>query len=458
MKLRPSPPPVNLNDPRFDILNGGHSVFSPSGSAMWLWCAGSLIPNLLAGDEAGEEAAEGTVAHSVAEEWLKTGRRPAHLIGTVVHCDGFDIEITETMLAYVEEYVDWCNDQPGGHYTETKVWFSDLTPIPKQGGTADHCAIHGDTITITDLKYGKGVMVFAAEDLDNPRWCWVDDEGEVSKINGNTQAMLYAYGYWKGLPEVERKKIRRIVIRICQPRLGHFQTWETTVRDLRGFTSWVKERAALAWTPNAPRRASEKACKWCRVKKGCPALAVWLSEAGNALADDVFADTTVEPWEMEHVMDRIDHNQYDPKLLPIKELSTSQMARLLRFRKIVESWFAEMDEELEKRARAGEPIEAMKLVDSRVNRVFKDKRAAERFLHEHGVDTLDLYTLKFTSPAQAEELLVSRGFKLKEAKALLAPHVEKPKARTTLVPLSDPRERHDAVADEVFGDLTADDL
>lgn len=448
---------LSLDDPRFDILNGGHSVFSPSGSAMWLWCLGSLIPNILAPDDAGEEAAEGSVAHGVAEEWLKTGRRPKHLIGTVQHCDGFDIEITETMLAYVEEYVDWCNDQPGEHYTETKVWFSDLTPIPKQGGTSDHAAIDGDTITITDLKYGKGVMVFAAEDLQCDEWCY-REAGEVVKINGNTQAMLYAYGYWKGLPEVERNKITRVVVRICQPRLGHFQVWETTIHELLDFAAWVKARAALAWRPNAPRRASEKACKWCKVKKGCPALAEWLLEAGNRAADDVFEDMTVEPWEMEHVMERIDHNRYDPKLLRPLELSTEQMAKLLRMRKVIESWFSEMDEELNRRANAGQPIPGMKLVDGRVNRVFKNKRDAERFLHAQGVDTLELYTLKFASPAQAEELLVAKGLKLREAKQLLAAHVEKPAPKRTLVPLSDPRERYDAVADEVFSDTTADDL
>ena len=119
---------------------GDHSVFAPSSSAMWTACAGSLIPNVLSEDTAGEAAAEGTVAHGVAETWLKSGKKPKHLIGTIERVEGFDIEITHSMLDFVEQYVTWCWQLAGDHYIESKVYFDDLTPIPRQGGTADHCA------------------------------------------------------------------------------------------------------------------------------------------------------------------------------------------------------------------------------------------------------------------------------------------------------------------------------
>ena len=88
---------------------GAHSIFSPSGSAMWAYCSGSLVPNLFASDTAGEDAAYGTVAHGVGEIWLKTGEKPVHLLGTVEQISegesSFQIEIDEAMMDFVEEYV-----------------------------------------------------------------------------------------------------------------------------------------------------------------------------------------------------------------------------------------------------------------------------------------------------------------------------------------------------------------
>ena len=128
-----------------DYNKSGHSIFGPSSSAMWLYCSGSLIANLTEPDSSSFEAAEGTVAHGVGEEWLKTGKRPLHLVGTSVIVNERDgktyvIPITHTMLDFVQEYVDWCDMLEGQHYVETKAFFSEYMPIPDQGGTADHAA------------------------------------------------------------------------------------------------------------------------------------------------------------------------------------------------------------------------------------------------------------------------------------------------------------------------------
>ncbi len=182
---------------------GAHSIFSPSGSSTWAYCPGSLIPNLFAKDSAGEDAAYGTVGHGVAEQWLKSGVCPTHLVGTTEIIEEgdqrFEIEIDASMLEYVGQYVDWCIYLPGTHFVETRVDFSDLTPLKKQSGTADHAACEFGTLTVTDLKMGQGVQVYAKD---------------------NTQAILYAYGFFRKYDELF--DFQRIVIRIAQPRLTHF--------------------------------------------------------------------------------------------------------------------------------------------------------------------------------------------------------------------------------------------
>jgi hypothetical protein len=441
--------PVNLDDPRFDILNGGHAAFSPSASAMWLWCAGSLIPNLLAEDDGSEEAAEGTVAHEMAEYWLKLGARPTHFVGRNILVDKWDIPVTNAMLDYVEEYVEWCNDLPGDHHVETKVYFDRVTPIPRQGGTADHAACATRVLTLTDLKFGKGIKVFAAEDLGDPRALIHNTHtGEVEKINGNPQLMLYALGFYNEWDWLYGFK--KVVLRICQPRLGHFQTWETTVSELLIFAEWVKVRAALAWTPDAPRRASEKGCQWCKVRATCAELARFYEDVHGS----VFGDVTTPGMTVQDIKAEIDHGDYRVKLLPLYELSTAQMEALLPWRKLLEGWFNDLAEELERRAKAGEAMTAYKLVDGRSTRSWRNPRKAERALIEAGIDTLLQYKLSFVSPAQAEDLLVEAGMRRKDAAKLLETLAEKGRGKATLAPLSDARPRADAVADDVFVDTT----
>jgi len=404
-----------------------HSIFAPSASAMWMTCPGSLIPNLLAPDSAGFEAAEGTVAHSLHEEWLKTGEAPRHRIGEVVvmkeGANEFEITIDSLMLDAVQESVDRLINLPGDIFVEEKVYFSELTPIDKQGGTADFYACEPGKLTIRDYKHGKGVLVTAEK---------------------NSQAMLYALGVfykWDWLYDFQE-----IDIGIHQPRLDHFDYWTVSRKDLLKFAKRVKEAAHNAWRLNAPLQPSDKGCKFCKVKATCPAYVKVLAD----IDEGVFGPAEYEAEEIEKAVSDLRDSRIDPDFRHPTMLSTEDMAQLLPLRSMVENWFAAIDTELEVRALNGEQIPGRKLVESRTNRLFRDEKRAIERLSEAGVHWTELYKLSFISPAQAEDLLRTRGMKRKEAVEFLESVVVKPPGKPTLVPLSDSRPAYERPGDDVF--------
>lgn len=443
---------INLDALKYDIEQGGHSVFSPSGSAMWLTCSGSLLPNLVAPDNAGEDAAYGTVAHGVAEEWLISGVRPDHRVGEVVQiAEGrtvFDITIDNEMMEYVAQSVEWAQSLPGDLYIEKKVYFSQLTPIPKQGGTMDVGAFEHTVMRIFDHKFGKGVQVFAATHLDDPRSIIVNEDGTVY-ANGNTQAMLYALG---ALYEYDWiYGFQRIIVYISQPRLNHFQTWETTKDELLKFAEWVKVRAFLAWQKGASRTPSEKGCRFCKVKSTCPALVALMNKLTDDVFDDLDAEVTSE--QAQDAMLTV-QMQDTPKLLPVEHLTTEQLSRLLPYRSMFEKWFTSLEEELLNRALNGAEIPGMKLVEARSNRKWNvaEQRAVDELMFL-GVKKGDMYSTDFLSPAKAETALVKAGMRKNAAEKVIAKLVAKAPGKATLAPVADTREKLGQVADDCFDDL-----
>lgn len=420
---------INLDDLAAD--RGSHSVFGPSSSAMWMGCSGSLIPNLLARDSVGREAAEGTVAHGVAEAWLKSGKKPRHLVGTTEWVEegdwGFLIDIDEVMLDHVQRYVDWCVMLPGEHFIEQKVDFSKITPIPRQRGTADHIACMPGRLVVTDLKYGKGVPVYAEE---------------------NTQGLLYALGaFYEHDIDYD---FQEIVVRIAQPRLDNFDEWTISREGLLMFEQHAKERAYAAWRLDAPRSPSAKACQWCKVKATCGAVAKLQADLMAAAFDGIDAEVTsdaITAFKDDLVLTAI------PKAAPLAELTVDEMATLYGFRGMVEKWWNALSAELYNRAIAGEEIPGYKLVESRSRRIFRDADVTASKLQKLGLEEDQIWSRNLLSPAQAEAALKKAGHRSKDLPDLLADLVHKPVGKPTLAPITDKRSALVDLSGLAFGDL-----
>lgn len=373
----------------------GHSRFAPSAEDRNTICPGSFLLNERAPDRQSPEAAEGTAAHHVGALCLQlnhdvevyagclvavTARGECRFVHEMAPLDehtemGFEVD--DEMLVSVQEYVDQCNALPGEHYVEVRVdhtdWCPDTDefgdPLGKQEGTSDHiaCIAAGvsddypeSTIVVTDLKYGKGVMVFARE---------------------NKQAIKYALGAWKEYDWIYGFK--RVVVRISQPRLDHFDTWECSVEELLEHGAQSKKRLELVFVEDPPFQASEKGCKFCKVSATCRHLHEYLRATHSHHFDDLSGDPVS-----------------DPKLLSDEELM--QAYYMIPLYKLAEK---AIDRELFRRLANGQPVANKKIVASRQDRAWKDEQAVIAFARKKGLDDDRITTKKLVSPAQLEKLL-----------------------------------------------------
>lgn len=411
----------------------GHSIFGASGSSRYLACPGSVRASFGLPDTARYEAAEGTVAHGLAEKWLRAGVKPTERLGTTetvnLFTGTYDIPIDAAMMAFVEQYVEWCNGPPGDHYHEQRVDYSVLTPIPNQGGTADHFAARPKWLVLTDLKYGVADQIHAYH---------------------NPQVSLYALGViyeWDWLYDFEK-----VTIRICQPRLGHFDEWHTTKEELLQFADWAKGRMHQAWDPNPPFVPGEKQCRYCKARLTCDAAIRW----AERLIDDTFDDESFDGLDAPSLPDfKTEHFA----LAPVEPMTTERLANLVSWRKWAETLFKSAFEELDRRAKAGDIAPGWDLHEGKSSRRLEDRDGVVETLDILGIPEEDAYDHKIKSPAKLEKLLVAQaGRTIKEAKALLKPYVRIVPGGSVLAPVGRGKRKAVDATDDVFDDETEDEL
>ncbi|KAK1548903.1 hypothetical protein Q3G72_003266 [Acer saccharum] len=230
-------------------------------------CPGSLFMESTYSDKSSEFADEGTAAHHLASECLEGEHDAKFFLGKHIHvqekhtewCDkpGKDVYLVDAdMTREVQKYVDYVRAAVGNgklHIEQRLPIFGGA--IPDQFGTSDVVIVFDTELVICDLKYGRGVQVFA---------------------ENNPQMMLYALGALDEFDPLGDIETVRMVIH--QPRLNHVDEWTCSVGDLRAF-----EQEAIAAGKKALSIKSlhggqvflnpgEKQCQFCKAKGDCPAL------------------------------------------------------------------------------------------------------------------------------------------------------------------------------------------
>lgn len=424
-------------------MAGGHSVFSPSGAEMTTTCPESLVINALAEDDTNIDSATGTVAHWLAEKWLKTGRRPDRWIGRTRTVKDFTIDIDEEMLEFVGDFVRRCQDLAkvsDESFTERHVDISDLTPIPDQGGTLDFGGMGPGWIKIVDLKYGK-----------EPVLAFDPVAGTINKQLG-----IYAWGVFLEFDWLYH--FEEITLCISQPRLTHGYSEVTISRaELIEFADMIRSKWAYTWANPKGRVPSIKGCRWCAIRAKCPALYLFMAEqtadAGFRNHDE---DEDVIEAEWEEVISEekmksanaVILDEFAPSPFPDLpkpvELNTRAMEKLLRYRKLMENFFNAIQAELLDRAISDEEeLVWWKLVMGRTLRKWvDDEDFIVETLEEAGLKRRYMFKTVMLSPAEMERMLHTKlKMKLADAKKLLAEAglAVQPPGQKTLAPKSDRR-------------------
>lgn len=383
-------------------MPGSHARFAPSSAHRIYDCPASLLLNENEPDREIYEAAEGTVAHHIAEICARARREPEEFLGMTFDSGdldadydeeqhsskGFAITVDDEMVQGVGEYLDRIMGLPGDHYVETRVNISPWCPIPDQFGTCDHAAASHKKLIITDLKYGR-------VQVDAPQ---------------NKQLVMYALGFineYDWLYDFDE-----VIIRIAQPRLDHFDVWITSKAELLAIGEKIKERFALALKPNPPFGPSEKACRFCKVNYKCKANHDFLYHDRIMLLDD--DDEFVES--------------------DLAMMDDAELAALWLRKGMYENRMCAVEDYLHKKVADGEFVPGLKTVAGRSSRYFVSEVDAEMLLLDAGVKPEKLYSKpEFVSPAQAEKLL--RG----EAKKKLQDFIKSKPGKPCLVSSDDKR-------------------
>ena len=231
-----------------------HAKLSASGASRWATCPGSVQMEEGIPDKESIYAQEGTLAHELSELKLKHyldskgfGKRK---LNAAVKKIKEDVLYQAEMDGFTDNYVDFIKEKalsfPSKPYIEIEKRVDFSSWVPGGFGTCDCILIHGTTLSIIDLKYGKGVPVSAEK---------------------NEQLILYALGAYNAFSLIY--DIKKIEMNIVQPRLNNYSSWEVDLTELLLWGDYFNVQSSKALSGTGELVPSAKACKFCKARDIC---------------------------------------------------------------------------------------------------------------------------------------------------------------------------------------------
>lgn len=369
-----------------------HAELGPSGWGTWSACPGSIplargIPRT-----SSKYADEGTAAHQLLETCLLEDRNAEDFIGTVYEVNGGFYTVENEMADAVNSTIDIAKNLVGDGIlmAEQSVPIQFLTGEQDAEGTSDIIGIAdgGKELIVGDLKYGKGVTVYASEKDGRP----------------NGQLAIYALGTLEKFGFLY-EDIERVRLVILQPRVEHHDEHLMTVDALRAFGQEVSIAAGRVQInahahdngQELDLNPGEKQCRFCNAKSVCPALRGAVSNALATVSSvDDFEDLSLPKRAAAVTID--------------DGVTAEKLAEFMRAVSLIEEAIKAARGEVERRLFAGQPVPGYYLGEGKKgNRAWTDEKTALDELTKSGrLKVAEATTAKIISPTAAEKLLKER--------------------------------------------------
>ena len=393
-------------------MPGLHATLSASGAKRWMSCPPSarLEERLrgIFGEKSTPFAEEGTKAHSLAE--LKLLREKGRL-GEDDGINDFNYDLRRKALGDIPKEMDEATDYYAEIIIEKFLTARQSCPdaqlkleqrldfsrwVPDGFGTGDAVIVSEELLEVCDLKYGKGVPVFAE---NNPQ----------ARCYG--LGALHCYGVLYGFRHVRNT--------IIQPRLDSVtEEMLTTDELLQWAETELKPAAELAWKGKGEFNPGDH-CKFCAARAICYARAT-------------------------KAMTIFKHGFETPGVIP-----DDALPEILAVADTAIDWIKDLQAYALSQALRGQEWPGYKLVrGKRPPRKWVDEEEAKHQLIRAGYEP-EVYTeTKFKSPSNIEKLVGKQAFE-----AIFATLVTQGDGALTLVPESDKRTEFTS-AEADFSDIT----
>lgn len=398
--------------------------YRPSAADTWMLCPGqpAYVEAQGIGPTDSEFAAEGRAAHALAARCLLNESFAIDHIGVEleerneVTKEPYIFEVDEDFAAAVDDYLEAIRRAAHGandFLVEQTIDMSKILQKEGESGTADVVLLFDKTIEVHDLKFGKGIPVYAKR---------------------NRQLLMYAAGVWYKYRKLAN--VDRIKIVIHQPRIPHIDEAIISVEGIKKFIGLARKAVAKAESakPGEMLVPGESQCFWCPAKASCPALL-------QKIEDEVIAD-----FDSMGKLDLPDGSNTD---------DLEELGRKRQLVDLVTQWASAVSVRVHELLTRGHDVPAWKLAEGRKGRrTWADPVAAAQFLKTSArLTDSAMYDSKLKSPTQLEKVVKPKTWQ----RLLENGHVKQSPGKPAVVPADSHKAALPSVASE-FDDVSGEDL